>query len=148
MKRKFLMAIASLLCASSAMAQEISPYQAYQIKNQVDVKILEIKRVEKYGWDNLEIKYELINESDYDLQKLDFFVHLLDENGEEIGSIELFAFDISKSSKEKLKSIEVLSPYVNEDIATQIVETKLIEVFTDENKESIVSIQASDLRQK
>ena len=44
-------------------AQEISPYSKHKINEGVSVEIQEVKRVEKYGWDNLEINYRLKNNS-------------------------------------------------------------------------------------
>ncbi|MBU2913997.1 hypothetical protein [Reichenbachiella agariperforans] len=140
--KKCMLIILGLVTAVTAMAQDLSPYKAYQIKQNVKVEILEIKRVEKYGWDNLEVKYRLTNKSNYDLQKVDFLVHLLDENDKEIGSIELFAFKVPKSSSKKYKSVDILSPYVNAEIANQLVETKQLDVLID-NQESMVSIKSS-----
>ncbi|UXP32227.1 hypothetical protein N6H18_17955 [Reichenbachiella agarivorans] len=131
-----------LLAAATAIAQDLSPYAAYQIKENVKVEILEIKRVEKYGWDNLEVSYRLINESNYDLQKVDFLVHLIDVNQNEIGTVELFAFDIPKKSDDQYKSIEVLSPYANENVTKHYVETKAMDVMIGQQNQT-VSIQST-----
>ncbi|MCV9387225.1 hypothetical protein [Reichenbachiella ulvae] len=146
--KKISLIVVGVLAAIGTMAQEITPYQAYQIKKEVTIEILEIKRVEKYGWDNLEIQYRLKNNSPYDLQKIDFFVHLLDADQKEIGSIELFAFNIDKASNKKYKSVEVLSPYVNESIGQHIVETKQIDVVLDEDGSSMVRIEGSEIKRK
>ncbi|PIB35934.1 hypothetical protein BFP72_11280 [Reichenbachiella sp. 5M10] len=141
MKKLGLIAL-SLLTTATIYAQEITSYDAYQIKNNVYIEILDIKRVEKYGWDNLEIEYTLNNASEYDLQKVDFLIHLLDKNQEEIGTMELYTFDVPKKSNKTYKNIEVLSPFVNEKFDHYIVETKKLDVITDP-KASVVSISST-----
>lgn len=133
MKRIILILLGGLTALSvHAQDASLSPYEAYQIKKNIEVEILEVKRVAKYGWDNLEIKYKLTNNSDYDLQKFDFMIHLVDKKGHEIGTVDAFAFGIEKNSTTQLRYVETMSSYAHMPIDIGIPETYQLDVILDD----------------
>lgn len=135
------------LVALATLAQEISPYQAYQIKENIKVEVLSIERVEKYGWDNLEVKYRVSNNSSYDLAKYDFMIHLVDGENKEIGSMEAFTFDIAKKSIIEGKYVQTMTPFANEDIQQFIAESQNISIRLEEEGQ-IVCIAESKISAK
>lgn len=104
----FLFAIA---LGASALAQTIQ-----SIDDQVSIEVKRIVRIEKYGWDNLEIAYKIINKSDRNLKRVDFTVALMDGNGFQIGIIDVHDFYVQKRSKKKCTYIEMSPEFVNTDI--------------------------------
>ncbi|MGL1885236.1 MAG: hypothetical protein OCD76_01880 [Reichenbachiella sp.] len=142
--KKLILTLVGGLAALATMAQDLSPYTAFQIKKNVKVEILEVERVEKYGWDNLEIKYRLTNNSAFDLEKYDFMIHLVDKNGHAIGTINAYAFDIDKKTINEGKYIDTMSPYVNDVIAEYIPEGDNMTVIVEGSNE-IMSIRKSQV---
>jgi len=141
--KKIVVLLLALFAGSGLQAQSLTPYTEYKIKEGVTVQINEIKRVEKYGWDNLEVVYVLKNETSFDIQKLDFMIHLLDKNQKEIGTIKAHACEIPKLSENTLTFVEVGSEYINEKIVSYIPETINMDVVIDSPDSQIVSVKGA-----
>ena len=141
---KLVMTLCALALTMGAVAQNLTPYEKYKIREGVFVEILDIHRVEKYGWDNLEVDYNVKNNTSYDIQKLDFMIHLLDKNKNEIGSFKVHATEVPKFSEGKRVYFEVGSEYVNENIDQHIVETVAIDIIAEEDESKVVSIEGSE----
>lgn len=133
-----------LIASASLHAQSLTPYTEYKIKEGITVQIEDIHRVEKYGWDNLEVVYVLKNETNFDVRKLDFMIHLLDENQKEIGTIVAHATEVPKHSQKTMKFVDIGSDFVNEKITTSIPETTSIDVIIENQESQVVSIKGSN----
>ena len=140
MKKTMITMLAILICAS-IQAQDLSAYKAYQIREGVELQILDIKRVEQYGWDNLEIKYRLKNTTDFEIRKLDFNVHLLDKNHDEIGTIEAHVFSVPKRSDEIRNYVDAKTAFGSDTIAKHIGEVVQLDVYVDEDSMRLTSIK-------
>lgn len=135
-----------LLVGTSVMAQKSSNISPADLEDDLKIEILEINRVEKYGWDNLEIIYKLTNNSNYDIQKIDFNVHLAGADGNRIGSINVHAFRIPKKSDRTIKFAEVSSDYVNAQFEGSSADITNVDVIIDSEKGSIVTIKTDQLQ--
>ncbi len=140
---KLVMILLALVVSVGVQAQSLTPYAKYKIKEGVSVEILDIHRVEKYGWDNLEVDYQLKNNTPYKIQKIDFMIHLVDQDQKEIGSFKVHATEVPEFSDDRRVYFEIGSEYVNEKIDQFIVETLAMDIITEDNSE-VVSIKGTE----
>lgn len=102
-----------LACTLSAAAQ-----RAHSFDGLVDIQIKEVALVQQYGWDNLEVTYQLSNHSEQDLKKVDFRIILLDAFDQKAGFIDVHDFEVAKNST---------ATYTYEDINTEFAHVKFEE---------------------
>ena len=140
---KLVVILIALVGFSNVQAQDLNKDTKFQIKEGLNISVQEINRVEKYGWDNLEVKYSVQNESDFDIRKLDFTIYLMNENDEKVGTIEVHAFNIPKSSEKSLNYVDIGSEYVNTKIDDFSLKTQLLDVVVEGEK--IVTISGDEL---
>ncbi|MFY0628412.1 MAG: hypothetical protein JXR07_19100 [Reichenbachiella sp.] len=140
---KLIILLLAVFANTGLFAQSLTPYTEYKIKEGVSIQIKDIQRVEKYGWDNLEVNYVLKNESNFEIQKLDFMIHLLDKNQNEIGTIDAHVFDIPRLSEREMKFVEIGSEFVNDKIATFIPETTHFDIIVEDKESQLVSIKGT-----
>lgn len=114
---------------ANAMAQEITSYVKYKINEGVTVEIERVKKVQQYGWDNFEVSYRLINDTNYDLQKIDLNIYLVDKKDEEVGIIEIHEFDIPKNSDAVYHFVDIHPEFVHEKYKSVIPVKEKIEVL-------------------
>lgn len=144
MKKIVLCMLAGLLIFQ-LHAQQYRTEIKSQIVKGLKIKVKKINRVEKYGWDNLEVVYELTNQSDFNIRKLDFTVQLLDHNKNEVGSVEVHAFGIPKESSRTLKYADVGNQFVNTKFQDFTTSCTLIDVELTGEHKKVVSIKGTEL---
>lgn len=135
MKKLLAMLWVSALGAS-ATAQDITPYSQYKINESVTVEIKDLKRVEKYGWDNFEITYQIKNETNYDLFKIDATLYLVDKYDQQVGVVEIHDFNIPKNSDQEYTYVDLHSPFVNEKYKKIIVVKNNLEVVLESDRQT------------
>jgi hypothetical protein len=132
-----------------ASAQEISPYSEYKIRQGVTIEVQDVQRVEKYGWDNLEVTYRLKNNTEYNLFKVDLTFYLIDKHDEQVGIVYVHDFKVPKNSDKLYKFVDIHSPYVNEKYDKIIVVKNNLEVMLEDDGSKLALINcAPDFRYK
>ncbi|MEO9965050.1 MAG: hypothetical protein ABJF11_04630 [Reichenbachiella sp.] len=114
--------IVATLCFISFGVAALAQASSYD-NGQINVEVDEVIRIEKYGWENLELSYQLTNGSDRQLKRIDFKVILLDKDQKSVGEIDVHDFNIPENSKITYKYIEMNPDFVN----ARIDEIKLVE---------------------
>lgn len=145
---KLLFISIALLGSVSLRAQELSSDNKEDILSSISINVLEVNRVEKYGWDQLEVLYNLQNNSDFTIKKLDFIITLQDEEGNEVGTVDGHAFNIPEATSRDMKYFDVGSQYVNAKINSFSAKTILLDVVVDDESQKVVSIKNTTLAQR
>ncbi|WP_162556012.1 hypothetical protein [Reichenbachiella versicolor] len=138
---KMSLTLFGLLISLGVYAQDFTAYQAYQIREGIQLEIKDIKKVAKYGWDNLEITYTVTNETDFDIHKLDFNIHLIDNHNQAIGTVEAHAFSLPKHSEEERHYTDAKTEFGSAKIKKEIGEIVQMDVYVDKDSLTVASIK-------